>query len=199
MFLMDIQRDQVDGVRAFLADPAHGAGPSRLIPVLRARVTGVERARDHLESFEDVRARGSLAREYTITYRDALEPNERIVDGAFWNGPVDRAGGVGRAGHARAVPDRRRRHDAVRHPRPDRSARGSRASATWSGATRAAAASCSCSGRACSSRRRRRTSRRCKGPADADGARAVPARPRRAVSQRVGHRLPRDPRRRCAT
>ncbi len=28
MFLMDIQRDQVDGVRAFLADPAHRAGRS---------------------------------------------------------------------------------------------------------------------------------------------------------------------------
>ena len=46
MFLMDIQRDQADGVRAFLADPAHGAGAFRLIPVLRARVTGVERPRD---------------------------------------------------------------------------------------------------------------------------------------------------------
>ena len=30
MFLLDIQRDQADGVRAFLADPAHGARPSRL-------------------------------------------------------------------------------------------------------------------------------------------------------------------------
>ena len=87
MFLLDIQRDQVDGVRAFLADPAHGAGQSRLIPVLRARVTGVSGRETNLESFEDVRARGSLAREYTITYRDRLEPNERLVDGEFWRGP----------------------------------------------------------------------------------------------------------------
>ena len=41
MFLIDIQRDQMDGVRAFLADGKHGAGQSRLNPVLRARVTGV--------------------------------------------------------------------------------------------------------------------------------------------------------------
>ena len=61
MFLMDIQREQVDGVRAFLADPANGAGQLRLIPVLRARVTGVSGRETQLESFEDVRARGSLA------------------------------------------------------------------------------------------------------------------------------------------
>jgi putative ABC transport system permease protein len=84
---MDIQREQVDGVRAFLADPANGAGQSQLIPVLRARVTGVRGRDTRLENFEDVRARGSLAREYTVTYRDHLEPNETIVDGAFWSSP----------------------------------------------------------------------------------------------------------------
>jgi putative ABC transport system permease protein len=87
MFLMDIQRDQADPVRAFLSDPARGAGQYRLIPVLRARVTGVAGRQIDLESLEDVRARGSLAREYTVTYRDALEPNEHIVAGAFWHGP----------------------------------------------------------------------------------------------------------------
>ena len=55
--------------------------------MLRARVTGVSGRETDLESFEDVRARGSLAREYTITYRDHLEANERIIEGAFWNGP----------------------------------------------------------------------------------------------------------------
>ena len=29
----------------------------------------------------------SLGREFTITYRDHLEANERVVEGAFWNGP----------------------------------------------------------------------------------------------------------------
>ena len=87
MFLIDVQRGQVDGVRAFLSDPAHGAKASRLIPVLRARVTGVDGRQTRLDSFEDVRARGSLAREYTVTYRDHLEKNERVVDGAFWRGP----------------------------------------------------------------------------------------------------------------
>jgi putative ABC transport system permease protein len=33
-----------------------------------------------------VRGRGSLAREYTITYRPALERNETVIDGTFWTG-----------------------------------------------------------------------------------------------------------------
>ncbi len=87
MFLLDIQRGQVDGMRRFFADPANGVGSSRLIPVLRARVTGVSGRVTTLENFEDVRARGSLAREYTVTYRDHLEANERVVDGRFWSSP----------------------------------------------------------------------------------------------------------------
>jgi putative ABC transport system permease protein len=87
MFLMDVQRDQAEAMRSFLSDPALGTGPFRLIPVLRARVTGVDGRETSLESLEDVRARGGLAREYTVTYREALEANERVVDGTFWNGP----------------------------------------------------------------------------------------------------------------
>jgi putative ABC transport system permease protein len=88
MFLLDIQRSQVDGVRAFLSDPAHVSGAGApLIPVMRARVTGVVGRETSISGVEDVRRRGSLAREYTITYRDHLEPNERIREGAFWSGP----------------------------------------------------------------------------------------------------------------
>ncbi len=86
MFLLDVQRGQVDAMRAFLADPANGAGGFRLLPVLRARVTGVSGRVTTLESFEEVRARGSLGREYTITYRDNLEANERVIAGSFWHG-----------------------------------------------------------------------------------------------------------------
>jgi putative ABC transport system permease protein len=88
MFLLDIQKGQADGVRAFLADPAHGAGEFQLIPVLRARVVGVAGAEMNLDGADDVRQRGvSIGREFTITYRDHLESNERVIQGAFWNGP----------------------------------------------------------------------------------------------------------------
>jgi putative ABC transport system permease protein len=87
MFLLDVQRAQADPVRAFLADRSRGVGEFRLIPVLRARVTAVAGARTTLTGVDEIRRRGSLAREYTVTYRDHLEPNERVVDGAFWTGP----------------------------------------------------------------------------------------------------------------
>ena len=87
MFLLDIQRTQADGVRAFLDAPGTGTSHARLIPVLRARVTAVSGRDTRLENVEQVRRRGSLAREYTITYRDRLEPNERVVSGAWWSGP----------------------------------------------------------------------------------------------------------------
>ena len=91
MFLLDVQRGQADGVRAFLGDPAHGAGAFQLIPVLRARVVGVSGRRTNLETVESVRALGSLAREYTVTYRDHLEANEHVRAGAFWSGPSSEA------------------------------------------------------------------------------------------------------------
>ena len=40
MFMIDVQQDQADGVREIVA--SNGDGPLRLIPVLRARITGVD-------------------------------------------------------------------------------------------------------------------------------------------------------------
>ena len=86
MFLLDVQKAQVDGVRAFLGDKSHGAGEFQLIPVLRARVVGVSGREMTLEGADEVRQRGvSLGREFTLTYRDHLEANERVIQGAFWS------------------------------------------------------------------------------------------------------------------
>ena len=62
-------RRSASGVTA-LVDARTARTPApMLIPVLRARVVGV-RGRDvNLESYEDVRGRGGLAREFTVTYR----------------------------------------------------------------------------------------------------------------------------------
>jgi putative ABC transport system permease protein len=85
MFLMDIQADQRAGVTALIDRENGSEAPPRLIPVLRARITGV-RGRDvNLESYEDVRGRGGLSREFTITYRSTLEANEKLVDGEWWD------------------------------------------------------------------------------------------------------------------
>ena len=84
MFLIDIQQDQVEGVQTFFQSAS--LEPPRLIPVLRARVTAVRGSETNLESYADVRGRGGLGREYVITYRDHLEPNETLLEGTFWAG-----------------------------------------------------------------------------------------------------------------
>jgi putative ABC transport system permease protein len=86
MFLLDIQQDQVESVRAAItANQDRDAAPPRLLPVLRARVVGVEGRELNLENYQDVRGRGSLSREFTITYRATLEPNETVVAGKIWD------------------------------------------------------------------------------------------------------------------
>lgn len=99
MFLIEILPNQVTRVRAFLdARKAPAAGPPQLIPVLRARVTSVRGSAANLESIEEVRRQG-IGREYTITYRDHLQPNEKVVDGAFWS-PSAASGQAGQAARA---------------------------------------------------------------------------------------------------
>jgi len=86
MFLLDVQQDQVAAMTQLLKRWQQPATPvPRLLPVLRARVTGVQGQEVSLDKYEDVRGRGSLAREYTITYRPALERNETVVAGTFWD------------------------------------------------------------------------------------------------------------------
>ncbi len=80
LFLVDIQQDQVDGMKTFLGERLPAGSQSTLIPVLRARVTG---RGVNLEDVEDLKGRGMLSREYTITYRGKLEANETLVAGRF--------------------------------------------------------------------------------------------------------------------
>lgn len=82
MFLIDIQRDQIDGVLKLVGRAARES--PRPIPVLRARVTAVQGRNVTLDDYDDVRGRGSLGREYVVTYRPALEENEQLIAGAFW-------------------------------------------------------------------------------------------------------------------
>lgn len=86
MFLVDIQKDQAGPLTEFLeASAGSGNGPA-LLPVLRARVTAVRGREVNLEGVEEVRERGSLAREYTITYRAQPAANEHVIAGRFWDG-----------------------------------------------------------------------------------------------------------------
>jgi putative ABC transport system permease protein len=84
--LIDVQRDQVDDVREVVAP--YVLEPPRLLPLLRARVVGLEGKRVRLPTPDAIRQHGRLTREFGVTYRDELQPNERVTSGAFWTGPL---------------------------------------------------------------------------------------------------------------
>jgi putative ABC transport system permease protein len=84
MFLIDIQPAQRQDLARFI-DEQNGSQPApHLMPTLRARIVGVRGREVNLESYEQVRGRGSLSREYTVTYRPNLEANETLVAGTWW-------------------------------------------------------------------------------------------------------------------
>lgn len=83
MFLIDIQPDQKQGVEN-LIEQATGVKPE-LIPTVRARIFAINGREVDLEQREMRQERGRLGREYVVTYRPRLEPNETIVAGSFWD------------------------------------------------------------------------------------------------------------------
>jgi putative ABC transport system permease protein len=91
MFLIDIQPDQKEPLAAFLDEQNGDQPPPNVIPVLRARITAVRGREVNLETYEQVRGRGSLSREYTITYRSQLNQNEELLQGRWW-GPTPSTG-----------------------------------------------------------------------------------------------------------
>ncbi|PYS80207.1 MAG: hypothetical protein DMF66_00180, partial [Acidobacteria bacterium] len=86
MYLIDVQKDQVGGVRE-LVERATGAR-AELIPTVRARIVRVNGQEIDLDAAGMRRERGRLGREYVVTYRPNLEPNETIVAGKFWDAGV---------------------------------------------------------------------------------------------------------------
>ena len=83
MFLIDVHPDQRDAVEQSLQ--ALGAGDVRLIPVARARLTGIKRHPSNPNRVPRERVGG----EYRLTDRPALEPSEQVSAGQFW--PATRA------------------------------------------------------------------------------------------------------------
>lgn len=86
---LDIQRDQLDHFLKVAAP--YVVEPPRIMPMLRARVTAIVGARVNLPTPDAIRQHGRMTREFGVTYREQLQPNERIIAGSFWSGAAQRA------------------------------------------------------------------------------------------------------------
>jgi putative ABC transport system permease protein len=85
---LDIQRDQLEKFKQVAAP--YVTEPPRIMPLLRARVTAIMGKRVNLPTPDAIRQHGKMTREFGVTYRDAIQPNERVVAGRFWTGGTDR-------------------------------------------------------------------------------------------------------------
>ncbi len=83
MYLIDIQKDQKEGVEKLLHEMV--TGKTELVPTVRARVFAISGKEVDLESEDYKKDRERLGHEYTLTYRGTMEANESVVAGKFWD------------------------------------------------------------------------------------------------------------------
>jgi putative ABC transport system permease protein len=85
LYLIDIQRDQQQGIAQIVAE-ATGTQPE-IIPTIRTRIAAINGQPVSGERpLPTAQNQGLLGREYVVTYRDFLEPNERLLEGVLWKG-----------------------------------------------------------------------------------------------------------------
>ncbi|HSD29857.1 MAG TPA: FtsX-like permease family protein [Vicinamibacteria bacterium] len=97
LVFFDVQEDQRDALAALLR--SHGAPVGEAVPVVPMRIAKVKgravaETLGAATSAEEVRGRWALRREYRSSYRDRLGPEERVIAGRFWSGPVTGDGPV---------------------------------------------------------------------------------------------------------
>lgn len=90
LYLIDIQRDQVAPLGAFIKEATGNAAP--LIPTIRARISQINGREANPERAQVNDNRGLLGREYVLTYRPKLDESETILAGTFWDGTPTPAG-----------------------------------------------------------------------------------------------------------
>jgi putative ABC transport system permease protein len=81
-FAINIQGDQVAGVRKYFADL--GLKSPDLYPMVRGRLTEINAKAVAPKAYEDERTRRLAEREFNLSWADAPRPDNRIVSGRFW-------------------------------------------------------------------------------------------------------------------
>ncbi len=82
-FLINIQPDQVQGVRGFLA--AKGLPNAGFYPMIRGRLTHIAGRKVSPEAYTTSRTRALAAREFNLSSATELQPDNRILQGRWWS------------------------------------------------------------------------------------------------------------------
>jgi putative ABC transport system permease protein len=83
-FLINIQPDEVDPLRAMMAE--RGIAHSGLHSITRARLLAIDGEPVDPEAYSDQRSRRLATREYSLSFAAEMQPDNRVVRGAWWDG-----------------------------------------------------------------------------------------------------------------
>ena len=82
-FLINIQPDQVEGIRGHLSTLLNN--DIALYPMIRGRLTKINDRNVNPNDYEDPRANRLAAREFNLSYADTMQDDNRIVAGEWWS------------------------------------------------------------------------------------------------------------------
>jgi putative ABC transport system permease protein len=83
-FLINVQPDEVAGVRAFLA--AHGVADSALYPMVRGRLVAIDGRPVSADDYEAARAKRLVEREFNLSTAAEPQADNRVIAGRWWTG-----------------------------------------------------------------------------------------------------------------
>ncbi len=82
LVFVDIQRSQIEDLARLIKERT-GETPEQT-PTVRARISFVNGEPIDYQQREVRQQQGQIGREFAITYREALEENETVIDGSWW-------------------------------------------------------------------------------------------------------------------
>jgi putative ABC transport system permease protein len=81
-FLINIQRDQVEPLRAFFA--RHGIAEPRFWPMARGRLTHLNGQAVTADSFDDPETQRWINRDFNLSWSAELNPDNEVIAGEWW-------------------------------------------------------------------------------------------------------------------
>lgn len=86
-FLVNIQEDQLEPLAAFFKE--HGTQLPKVFPMVRGRLTEINRKAIVSEDYADIRAKRLVEREFNLSWASEMQSDNQIVKGRWWK-PEDR-------------------------------------------------------------------------------------------------------------
>ncbi len=82
-FLINVQPDDLDGLRAFL--DGKGLAAAELHPMVRGRLSAINARPVSEQDYQEPRAQRLATREFNLSWSRRLQPDNRIVAGRWWD------------------------------------------------------------------------------------------------------------------